>query len=222
MNLFNPNNNKKALVILSGGQDSTTCLFWAKRIYKEIEAISFIYGQRHILELEKAKNLCQENKIKQTILDISVLEQISNNAMMQEIEIKPLNNNIPNTLVEGRNALFILYSAIYAKSQNIEDIILGVGETDFSGYPDCRDNFIKSMNVSINLAMDYNFKIITPLMNLNKAQTWQLADELGKLEYIKTKTHTCYLGVEGGCGTCPACILRNQGLEEYLREKNNV
>lgn len=222
MNLFNPNNNKKALVILSGGQDSTTCLFWAKRIYKEIEAISFIYGQRHILELEKAKNLCQENKIKQTILDISVLEQISNNAMMQEIEIKPLNNNIPNTLVEGRNALFILYAAIYAKSQNIEDIILGVGETDFSGYPDCRDNFIKSMNVSINLAMDYNFKIITPLMNLNKAQTWQLADELGKLEYIKTKTHTCYLGVEGGCGTCPACILRNQGLEEYLREKNNV
>lgn len=222
MNLFNPNNNKKALVILSGGQDSTTCLFWAKRIYKEIEAISFIYGQRHILELEKAKNLCQENKIKQTILDISVLEQISNNAMMQEIEIKPLNNNIPNTLVEGRNALFILYAAIYAKSQNIEDIILGVGETDFSGYPDCRDNFIKSMNVSINLAMDYNFKIITPLMNLNKAQTWQLADELGKLEYIKTKTHTCYLGVEAGCGTCPACILRNQGLEEYLREKNNV
>lgn len=221
MNLINPNNNKNALVILSGGQDSTTCLFWAKTIYKEVEALSFIYGQRHILELEKAKTICLENKINHKILDISILEQITDNAMMQEIEIQPLNNKtIPNTMVDGRNALFILYAAIYAKSQNIEDIILGVGETDFSGYPDCRDNFIKSMNVSINLAMDYNFKIITPLMNLNKAQTWELADKLGKLEYIKTKTHTCYLGVEGGCGTCPACILRNQGLEEYLKNKN--
>lgn len=221
MNLINPNNKKNALVILSGGQDSTTCLFWAKTIYKEVEALSFIYGQRHILELEKAKTICLENKINHKILDISILEQITDNAMMQEIEIQPLNNKtIPNTMVDGRNALFILYAAIYAKSQNIEDIILGVGETDFSGYPDCRDNFIKSMNVSINLAMDYNFKIITPLMNLNKAQTWELADKLGKLEYIKTKTHTCYLGVEGGCGTCPACILRNQGLEEYLKNKN--
>ena len=138
---------------------------------------------------------------------------------MSEQEIKEEKDGVPNTFVDGRNALFLLYAAIYAKGQGITDIITGVCETDFSGYPDCRDVFIKSMNVTINLAMDYNFCINTPLMYLTKAQTWQLADELGALDYVREHTHTCYLGVEGGCGECPSCVLREKGLQQYLTQK---
>ena len=121
--------------------------------------------------------------------------------------------------MDGRNALFLLYAAIYAKGQGINDIITGVCETDFSGYPDCRDVFIKSMNVTLNLAMDYPFNLKTPLMYLTKAQTWALADELGALNYVHQHTHTCYEGVEGGCGECPSCKLRDKGLQEYLATK---
>jgi len=115
--------------------------------------------------------------------------------------------------------LFLLLAGCYAKQQGIEDIIIGVCETDFSGYPDCRDVFIKSMNVTMNLAMDYSFNLITPLMYLTKAQTWALSDELGYLDYIRKNTHTCYIGSIGGCGDCPSCILREKGLQEYLQHK---
>lgn len=215
--------HKKAIVIFSGGQDSTTCLLQAIHHYgqQNVEVMTFQYGQRHAIELEKAKWIAQDLGVKQTIIDTTVMQSITSNALMDnQTAIQTSENGVPNTLVDGRNALFLLYTAIYAKSQGISDIITGVCETDFSGYPDCRDVFIKSMNVTLNLAMDYSFNIITPLMWLTKKQTWQLADQLGQLEYVREHTHTCYQGVEGGCHQCPSCLLREKGLAEYLAEKN--
>ena len=211
--------NEKALVIFSGGQDSTTCLIQAIQQYgrENVVAITFQYGQRHAIELERARQIAQDFNIPQTVLDLSLMQQITHNALMDgQAAIENSENGVPNTFVDGRNALFLLYAAIYAKSQNIRHIIVGVCETDFSGYPDCRDVFVKSMNVTLNLAMDYAFQIHTPLMYLTKAQTWALADQLGYLDYIREHTHTCYLGVAGGCGECPSCVLRERGLAEYL------
>ena len=222
MYISNPNYNRKAIVIFSGGQDSTTCLFQATAEYgkENVETMTFQYGQRHSIELEKAKWIAQDLGVKQTFIDTSVIKAITHNALMDEnVHIEQKDNKLPNTFVDGRSALFLLYAAIYAKGQGIQDIITGVCETDFSGYPDCRDVFIKSMNVTLNLAMDYQFNIKTPLMYLTKAQTWQLADELGVLDYVRNYTHTCYEGVDGGCSQCPSCILRDKGLKEYLAEK---
>lgn len=211
---------RKALVIFSGGQDSTTCLLQAIADYgqQNVQTISFHYGQRHVIELEKAKWIAADLGVKQTIIDTSVIKQTTNNALIDSSQqIQPAQDgNYPNTFVDGRNMLFLLLAGCYAKQHRISDIIIGVCETDFSGYPDCRDVFIKSMNVTMNLAMDYTFNIITPLMYLTKAQTWALADDLGYLDYVQTHTHTCYYGVEGGCGTCPSCLLRDKGLQEYL------
>ncbi|MXN89084.1 7-cyano-7-deazaguanine synthase QueC [Pasteurella canis] len=224
MNITNPNNNRKAVVIFSGGQDSTTCLIQAIKEYsiENVETITFQYGQRHAIELEKAQWIAQDLGIKQTLIDTSVIKAITQNALMDDNAKIEQQGHTPNTFVDGRNALFLLYAAIYAKGQGIQDIITGVCETDFSGYPDCRDIFIKSMNVTLNLAMDYQFNLKTPLMYLTKAQTWQLADELGALDYIRQHTHTCYIGVEQGCGECPSCILREKGLQEYLSMKSAV
>ena len=214
--------NEKALVIFSGGQDSTTCLIQAIQQYgrENVAAITFQYGQRHAIELERARQIAQDFNIPQTVLDLSLMQQITHNALMDgQAAIENSENGVPNTIVDGRNALFLLYAAIYAKSQNIRHIIVGVCETDFSGYPDCRDVFVKSMNVTLNLAMDYAFQIHTPLMYLTKAQTWALADQLGYLDYIREHTHTCYLGIAGGCGECPSCVLRERGLAEYLASR---
>ena len=214
--------NEKALVIFSGGQDSTTCLIQAIQQYgrENVAAITFQYGQRHAIELERARQIAQDFNIPQTVLDLSLMQQITHNALMDgQAAIENSENGVPNTFVDGRNALFLLYAAIYAKSQNIRHIIVGVCETDFSGYPDCRDVFVKSMNVTLNLAMDYAFQIHTPLMYLTKAQTWALADQLGYLDYIREHTHTCYLGIAGGCGECPSCVLRERGLAEYLASR---
>ena len=217
---------QKALVIFSGGQDSTTCRFQAiKEFGKEnVEVVTFQYGQRHAIELEKAEWIAKDVGVKQTLIDTSVIKAITTNALMQEGAEIQQEGNKPNTFVDGRNALFLLYAGIYAKGQDISTIYTGVCETDFSGYPDCRDVFVKSMNVTMNLAMDYNFNIRTPLMYLTKKETWKLADELGVFDYIREHTHTCYLGVEGGCHTCPSCVLREKGLNEYLaeREKKDV
>ncbi|WP_107928726.1 7-cyano-7-deazaguanine synthase QueC [Neisseria animaloris] len=214
--------NEKALVVFSGGQDSTTCLIQAVQTYgrENVQAITFQYGQRHAIELERARWIAEDLGIAQTVLDLSLMQQITHNALMDDTaEIQTASNGVPNTFVDGRNALFLLYAAIYAKSQNIKHIIVGVCETDFSGYPDCRDVFVKSMNVTLNLAMDYAFQIHTPLMYLTKAQTWALADRLGCFDYIREHTHTCYHGVEGGCGECPSCVLRERGLAEYLASR---
>jgi 7-cyano-7-deazaguanine synthase len=213
----------KALVIFSGGQDSTTCLLQAIATYgvEQVQAITFAYGQRHAIELEKAAFIAKDLGIKQTVIDTAVLQQTTHNALMDTtLTVQAAEDKqYPNTFVDGRNALFLLLAACHAKQQGIHDIITGVCETDFSGYPDCRDIFIKSMNVTLNLAMDYSFNIITPLMYLTKAETWQLADQLGYLDYIQQHTHTCYNGVEGGCQHCPSCQLREKGLQQYLAEQ---
>ena len=213
----------QALVVFSGGQDSTTCLFQAMQQYgaENVQAITFAYGQRHGVELERAASIAQELGIRQTVLDLSLITAITHNALTDaQAAIETDAQGMPNTFVDGRNALFLLYAAIYAKSQNIRDIFIGVCETDFSGYPDCRQIFVQSMNVTLNLAMAYDFRLHTPLMYLTKKQTWALADELGVLDYIRTRTHTCYLGVDGGCHECPSCVLRERGLAEYLAEKS--
>ena len=213
----------QALVVFSGGQDSTTCLFQAMQQYgaENVQAITFAYGQRHGIELERAASIAQELGIRQTVLDLSLITSITHNALTDaQAAIETDAQGMPNTFMDGRNALFLLYAAIYAKSQNIRDIFIGVCETDFSGYPDCRQMFVQSMNVTLNLAMAYDFRLHTPLMYLTKKQTWALADELGVLDYIRTRTHTCYLGVDGGCHECPSCVLRERGLAEYLAEKS--
>lgn len=217
--------NRKALVIFSGGQDSATCLLLAQKQFgtDNVEAITFQYGQRHAIELEQAAWIARDLGVKQTVLDLSLIQAITHNALMNEnAAIATADNGLPNTFVDGRNALFLLYAAIYAKSQGIHDIFIGVCETDFSGYPDCRAEFVASMQQTLRLAMDYPFTVHTPLMYLTKKQTWALADQLGAFDYIRQHTHTCYLGVRGGCGECPSCILRENGLREYLNEKENA
>lgn len=211
----------KALVIFSGGQDSTTCLFQAMAEFgkENVETITFAYGQRHAIELARAAWIARDLGVKQTVLDLSLISSITQNALMDENAQIDVSGSLPNTFVDGRNALFLLYAGIYAKSQNMHTIFIGVCETDFSGYPDCRDVFVKSMNVTLNLAMDYDFDIRTPLMYLTKQQTWALADELGAFDYIREHTHTCYLGVEGGCHECPSCVLREKGLQAHLQSK---
>ncbi|MCA1319238.1 7-cyano-7-deazaguanine synthase QueC [Bacillus tianshenii] len=213
---------EKAMVVFSGGQDSTTCLLWAMREFAEVEAVTFHYGQRHELEIECAKSIAKELGVNHRVLDMSLLSQLTPNALTRtDIEIEEKEGELPSTFVDGRNLLFLSFAAVAAKQMGAVHIVTGVCETDFSGYPDCRDVFIKSLNVTLNLSMDYPFVIDTPLMWLNKAETWQLADQLGALDFVRTKTLTCYNGViSDGCGECPACRLRKRGLDEYLAIKD--
>lgn len=219
--------DEKALVIFSGGQDSTTCLFWAIRHFKEVVAVTFDYGQRHIAEIQCAKAIADELGIEHHVLDMALLNQLAPNSLTRtDIPVDesiPDGKTTPNSLVEGRNMLFLTFAAIMAKTKDIRHLVTGVCETDFSGYPDCRNVFIQSLNVTLNLSMDYQYVIHTPLMWLDKAQTWQLADEMERLDYIRTKTLTCYNGIIGdGCGHCPACTLRRNGLEKYVSQKLRV
>ena len=213
--------NEKAVVVFSGGQDSTTCLFWAKEQFGEVETVTFDYGQRHKLEIECAAEIAREQGVKQTVLDMSLLNQLAPNALTRsDIEIEEGENGIPTTFVDGRNLLFLSFAAVLAKQLGAKHLVTGVCETDFSGYPDCRDSFIKSLNVTLNLAMDHPFVIHTPLMWLDKADTWELADRLNVLDYVRTHTLTCYNGIKGdGCGGCPACQLRSAGLNKYLSRR---
>ena len=197
-------NKNTALVVFSGGQDSTTCLFWAKREFKKVVALSFLYGQKHKKEVELAREIARNAGVELT------------DTTMEMDQDKPA-DSFPNTFVPGRNLFFLSIAAVYARERGINHIVTGVSQTDFSGYPDCRDAFIKSLNVTLNLAMDEQFVLHTPLMWIDKAQTWALADELGVLDIIRNDALTCYNGIQGdGCGHCPACKLRRQGLEEYL------
>ncbi len=213
----------KAVVVFSGGQDSTTCLFWAMERFNEVEAITFDYGQRHKLELEVASQIAKDLNVKHHILDMSLLNQLAPNALTRDdIEIEHKEGELPTTFVDGRNMLFLTFAAVLAKQIGAAHIVTGVCETDFSGYPDCRDVFVKSLNVTLNLSMDYPFVIDTPLMWLNKAETWALADELGAFEFVRERTLTCYNGIpSGGCGHCPACLLRQKGLDDYLSAKRD-
>ena len=215
----------KALVVYSGGQDSTTCLFWAQRNFDEVSAIAFDYGQRHLVELKAAHQITEEAGIPLQIFQINLLSGVSHNALTDkdmDVESDQPDHRPPNTLVEGRNMLFLTYAAICAKANGIHDLITGVGQADFSGYPDCRNDFIVSLNQTLNLSMDYEYRIHTPLMWLDKSEIWKMADDLGVFEIVRDQTITCYHGFAGeGCGNCPSCKLRNRGLKKYLNSKEN-
>jgi len=211
---------EKAIVVFSGGQDSTTCLLWALEEFDTVETVTFLYGQRHEQEVECAEKIAQDLGVKQKIIELDTLHQLTENALTRK-EMTIEDGDVPNTFVEGRNHIFLSFAAIYAKSIGAKNIITGVSETEFSGYPDCKNDFVQSLNQTLNLAMDYPFRMITPLMWKDKAETWEMADQMGRLAYIRENTLTCYEGVIGdGCGACPACELRNDGLQMYLQKEN--
>lgn len=215
----------KALVVYSGGQDSTTCLFWAKKHFDQVLAIAFNYGQRHVVELNAARQIAESAGVPFQIFQIDILNRVSHNALTDNeinVETDQPDHRPPNTLVEGRNMLFLTYAAIFAKANGIHDLITGVGQSDYSGYPDCRNDFILSLNQTLNLSMDYTYRIHTPLMWLDKSEIWQMADKLGVFELVRDQTITCYHGIAGsGCGVCPSCKLRNRGLIKYLNTKEH-
>ena len=220
---MNEYKNEDALVLFSGGQDSTTCLFWAKQNFRNVHTLCFSYGQRHSQEVKNAERIAVMANVSFQVLDATIISHLAPNSLtdntMAMDEEKPA-DSYPNTFVPGRNMLFLTFAATIAYARNIRHLVTGVSEADYSGYPDCRDTFIKSVNATLNLAMDRQFLIHTPLMWRNKKQVWQLADELGVFDLVRNETLTCYNGIiADGCGHCPACKLRNKGLQEYLAER---
>ncbi|MCR5214349.1 MAG: 7-cyano-7-deazaguanine synthase QueC [Eubacterium sp.] len=217
-------NMTQAVVVYSGGQDSTTCLAWALKNYEKVYALSFDYGQRHAKELECAAGIAKKLGAEHRVISLKELNQLAANSLTRSdipVDSEKPEGDLPNTYVEGRNLLFLTYAAIFAKTHGISDIITGVSQSDFSGYPDCRDVFIKSLNTTLDLAMDFEFCIITPLMWIDKEATWKMADELGVFDIVRNETLTCYNGIVGdGCGNCPACKLRKNGLMKYLEKKD--
>ncbi len=206
---------KKALVVLSGGQDSTTCLYWALSQFDEVQSITFDYGQRHKIELKSAKKVAEIAGISHHVLSIDTFQKLGGNALTAEQEVKnELNdNNLPNTFVPGRNLIFITFAAAFAYQQQIQDLVTGVCQTDYSGYPDCRQNTITALELAINLGMESQMKIHTPLMWMTKAETILLAEKLGAFDALAW-SHTCYNGQYPPCGHCPACELREKGFQE--------
>ena len=218
---MNTRNKKEAVVVFSGGQDSTTCLLWALNRYDNVIAVSFDYGQKHKAELTCAKEIADKLGVELHVMDMELLNQLAPNSLTRS-DIKVDENapaeGTPNSVVDGRNMLFLTFAAVFAKQRGITDLVTGVSQSDFSGYPDCRDVFIKSLQTTLSLAMDYTFCIETPLMWIDKADTWKLADDLKGLDMVREMTLTCYNGVKGdGCGHCPSCKLRRQGYEEFLK-----
>lgn len=215
---------EKAVVVFSGGQDSTTCLYWAKKRAKVVEAITFAYGQKHAIEIECAKTICQREGIKHTIVDISFLDQIVESALLSNGDVNETNEKgLPASFVPNRNQLFYTLAHAYAQKIDAHHLVLGVCETDFSGYPDCRDSFIKSIAHTSDIGSNSSIIPHTPLMFLNKAQTFKLAKDLGCLQDIIVLSHTCYNGDRSnlnswgyGCDNCPACDLRKKGYEKFL------
>jgi len=224
-----------ALVLLSGGQDSTTCLAYALAKYERVETVSFDYGQRHRVELDARLQVRSEilrnfpawagRLGDDHLLNLAVLGEISDGALTRDMVFKMEANGLPNTFVPGRNLMFLTLAAALAYRRDLQVLVTGVCETDFSGYPDCRDDTMKAMQLALSLGMDRRFLIETPLMWIDKAATWFMAEALGGvalIDLIVEHTHTCYLGdrehrhVWGyGCGTCPACGLRARGFAQY-------
>lgn len=228
LSLIKKNNMKKAVIIFSGGQDSTTCLYWAKQKFDEVEAITFFYGQNHAVELEAAKDICIAAGVKQTIVDISFFKELVESNMTSGGDTSQvLENGLPTSFVPNRNQLFITLAHAYAQKIGAVALVTGVCETDYSGYPDCRDKFITDLQTVTNQGSQANIIIWTPLMHINKAATFQLAEDLGVLNEVILLSHTCYKGVETlnewgkGCGECPACVLRKKGYEEFISKKLN-
>ncbi len=218
---------KKAVVVFSGGQDSTTCLVQALKEFDEVHAITFDYGQRHKLEIEVALQLAKQLGVTaHKVMDVSLLNELAISSLTRDdipVSHELQANGLPNSFVPGRNILFLTLAGIYAYQIGATTVITGVCETDFSGYPDCRDEFVKAMNQALAKGMDLPLMIRTPLMWLNKAETWALADQLGALDLVRHQTLTCYNGLIGdGCGECPACGLRQAGLKAYLDNRDVI
>ena len=217
----------KAVVIFSGGQDSTTCLVQALEQYDEVHAITFDYGQRHREEIEVAQKLTSKLGVKaHKVMDVTLLNELAVSSLTRDdipVSHDLQENGLPNSFVPGRNILFLTLAGIYAYQVGAKTLITGVCETDFSGYPDCRDEFVKAMNSALAQGMDYDLEVKTPLMWLNKAETWAMADHYKSLELVRDESLTCYNGIVGtGCGDCPACLLRANGLQDYLDNKSEV
>ena len=224
-----------ALVLFSGGQDSTTCLAWALARYPQVETIGFDYGQRHAIELSVRPALLGKMRAlsaewdkrlgEDHMIDLSLIGKISDTALTADVEIAMQANGLPNTFVPGRNLMFMTVAATVAYRRGLDVLVGGMCETDFSGYPDCRDDTMKALQVALNLGMASRFKLETPLMWIDKAATWRLAQDIGGdalVDLIRTDTHTCYLGERGelhdwgyGCGKCPACELRARGYRQF-------
>ena len=238
--MFTSETNRTALVLFSGGQDSTTCLAWALKQFDRVETIGFNYGQRHHVEMA-----CRSRVIEAIqksfpdwgaklgddhVLDLDILGKISDTALTQDKSISFAKSGLPNTFVPGRNLLFFTFAATIAYRRSLKHLVGGMCETDYSGYPDCRDNTLKSLQVSLALGMDTSVVIDTPLMWLDKCATWELAHELGGdplMSIIVRETHTCYMGDREtlhkwgyGCNACPACELRSLGFEKYAAHKS--
>jgi 7-cyano-7-deazaguanine synthase len=220
-----------ALVLFSGGQDSTTCLAWALARYRQVETVGFHYGQRHAIEMDCRDPIRHALASPRLGLDhvvdlTTAIAGLGQTAMTADIAIGMGQAGLPNTFVPGRNLLFLTCAAAIAYRRGLRRIVAGVCETDFSGYPDCRDDTVKAMQLALNLGMERRFVLETPLMWLDKAATWALAFDLGGqslVEVIRERTHTCYLGDRTnrhawglGCGTCPACLLRARGWERWV------
>ena len=227
---------RRALVLFSGGQDSTACLAWALDRYAHVETVGFDYGQRHSVELECRLTVRAELQAKfprwarrlgeDHLLDLSLLGQISDTALTRERAIEWHANGLPDTFVPGRNLLFFTFAATVAYRRGLNVVVGGMCETDFSGYPDCRDNTLKALQVALSLGLDAPMTIDTPLMWLDKSQTWALTDTLGGdalVDLVVEHTHSCYLGDRShrhewgfGCGRCPACDLRRKGYQAWV------
>ena len=228
--------HQSALVLFSGGQDSTTCLALALDQYERVETVGFDYGQRHHVELDARQHVLAALRERfphwamrlgdDHMLDLAVLGQVSKSALTEETVIQMESSGLPNTFVPGRNLMFLTLAAALAYRRDLQVLVTGVCETDFSGYPDCRDDTMKAMQLALNLGMAQRFRIETPLMWIDKAATWKLAHDLGGaalLELVREHTHTCYLGDRSqrhdwgyGCGSCPACELRARGHSVYM------
>jgi 7-cyano-7-deazaguanine synthase len=227
---------RRALVLFSGGQDSTVCLAWALQRYPQVETIGFDYGQRHAVELECRDKVREQIRTRfpkwgkrlgdDHLLDLSLLGQISDTALTDERAIEMQDGGLPNTFVPGRNLLFLTFAATVAYRRGLNVLVGGMCETDFSGYPDCRDNTLKALQVALSLGLDAPMTIETPLMWFDKAQTWALTERLGGeplIDLVAEHTHTCYVGDRSrrhewgyGCGLCPACDLRRAGYNAWV------
>ena len=236
---MNAASQRKALVLFSGGQDSTACLAWALERYAQVETIGFDYGQRHRIELDCRLDVLRELHAQfpawspklgeDHLLDLSLLGQLSDTALTEARAIEMQANGLPNTFVPGRNLLFLSFAATLAYRRGASVLVGGMCETDYSGYPDCRDNTLKALQVALSLGLDQPMTIETPLMFLTKAQTWRLSEQLGGTaltDLIIERTHTCYLGQRDqrhawgyGCGSCPACELRARGHTEFMGQR---
>ncbi len=216
----------KALVVFSGGQDSTTCLGWAKNRFEYVESITFDYGQKHKVEIAQAQKIASLLHVKNTLLSLDAFSQLNDSALIDSTQDigahHRVHTNLPASFVPNRNAIFFTLAHAFAQKQGIEHIIIGVNQTDYSGYPDCREPFVKALELALNLGSEANIIFHYPLMHLTKAETFALSKEEGVLDLVINESHTCYNGDHSekhawgyGCGMCPACVLRKMGWEAY-------